>query len=69
MFEQLYTSPVAVARHRSGPLLKERLAFLKHLRDEGYMTNGLRKKARGLLVIARALANGRSNARKRRVSG
>ncbi len=55
MFEQLYTSPAAVARHRSGPLLKERLAFLAHLRDQGYMRNGLRKKARSLLVIARAL--------------
>ena len=55
MFEQLFTSPVAVARHHSGPLLKERLAFLTHLRDQGYMTNGLRKKARSLLVIARAL--------------
>jgi site-specific recombinase XerD len=55
MFEQLYTSPVAVVRHHSGPLLKERLAFLTHLRDQGYMTNGLRKKARSLLVIARAL--------------
>jgi hypothetical protein len=27
MFDQLYMSPVAVARHRSGPLLKERLAY------------------------------------------
>lgn len=55
MFEQLYTSPVAVARHRSGPLLKERLAYLTHLRDEGYMTNALRRRARNLLVIARLL--------------
>ena len=55
MFEQLYTSPVAVARHRSGPLLQERLAYLTHLRDEGYMTNALRRRARNLLVIARLL--------------
>ena len=55
MFDQLYTSPVAVARHRSGPLLEERLAFLARLRDQGYTLNGLRKKARGLLVIARLL--------------
>ena len=44
MFEQLYTSAAAVARHRSGPLLKERLAFLEYLRNEGYMTNALRKR-------------------------
>ena len=55
MFEQLYTSPFAVARHRAGPLLKERLAFLAHLRNQGYMTNALRKRARSLLVIARTL--------------
>jgi len=53
MFDQLYTSPIALARHRSGPLLEERLALLAQLRDEGYTPNGLRKKARGLLVIAR----------------
>ena len=55
MFDQLYVSPVAVSRHRSGPLLKERLAFLARLRDQGYTPNGLRKKARGLLVIIRLL--------------
>ena len=55
MFDQLYTSPVAVARHRSGPLLEERLAYLSHLADQGYTLNGLRKKARGLLVITRLL--------------
>jgi integrase/recombinase XerD len=53
VFDQLYTSPGAVARHRSGPLLEERLAYLSHLMDQGYTLNGLRKKARGLLVIAR----------------
>ena len=55
MFDQLYTSPVAIARHRSGPLLEERLALLAHLRDEGYSPNGLRKKARGLLVLTEVL--------------
>ncbi len=55
MFDQLYTSPVAVARHCSGPLLEERLAFLTHLADQGYTPNGLRKRARRLLVIAQML--------------
>ena len=44
-----------MARHRSGPLLKERLAYLTHLKDRGYTPNGLRKKARSLLVTAQML--------------
>ena len=36
MFDQLFTSPVAVARHRTGPLLEERLAYLTHLANQGY---------------------------------
>jgi site-specific recombinase XerD len=55
MFDQLFTSPAAVARHRSGPLLKERVAFLAHLADQGYARNGLRERAQGLLVIAQIL--------------
>ena len=53
MFNQLYMAPVALARHCSGPLLEERLAFLKHLANQGYTTEGLRDKARSLLVITR----------------
>jgi len=52
MFDQLFTYPAAVARHRSGPLLKERLAFLAHLADQGYARNSLRMMAEGLLAIA-----------------
>ena len=44
-----------MARHRSGPLLEERLAFLTHLKEQGYTPNGLRKKARGLLVLTQVL--------------
>lgn len=55
MFDQLYMSPVAVSRHRSGPLLKERLAFLAHLRGQGYNRNGLREKAQDLLAISQTL--------------
>ena len=36
MFDQLFKRPVAVARHRTGPLLEERLAFLTHLANQGY---------------------------------
>lgn len=53
MFDQLYTSPAAVARHRSGPLLKERLAFLAHLAEQGYTRKSSRDRAQGLLAIAR----------------
>jgi site-specific recombinase XerD len=56
MFNQLYTSPIAVARHRSGPLLKERLAFLAHLASQGYNQRSLQNNARDLLAIARTLA-------------
>lgn len=52
MFDQLFTYPAAVARHRSGPLLEERLAFLAHLADQGYARNSLRMMAEGLLAIA-----------------
>ncbi|MHB8865023.1 MAG: site-specific integrase [Pirellulaceae bacterium] len=55
MFNQLYTAPVALARHCSGPMLKERRVFLKHLADQGYTLSGLREKANHLLVIARML--------------
>jgi integrase/recombinase XerD len=53
MFDQLYTSSIALTHHRSGPLLKERLAFLTHLADQGLNRTGLREKAHELLVIAR----------------
>jgi len=55
MFDQLYTSPVAIARRHSGPLLKERLAFLAHLANQGYSHWGLQRKASHLLTIAQLL--------------
>ena len=55
MFDQLFKRPVAVARYRSGPLLKERLAFLTHLADEGYTRKSLQNNARDLLAIAHTL--------------
>jgi site-specific recombinase XerD len=53
MFDQVYKYPAVVARHRAGPLLKERLAFLAHLADQGYCPRALMERAEGLLVIAR----------------
>ena len=55
MFDQLYTAPVAVARHRTGPLLEERLAFLTHLANQGYSRRALQNNARDLLAIAQML--------------
>jgi len=52
MFDQLFKSPVVLARHRSGPLLEERLGFLAHLANQGYSRTQLRRNANGLLVIA-----------------
>lgn len=57
MFDQLFKSPVVVARHRSGPLLEERLGFLAHLANQGYSRTQLRRNANGLLVIAQMLGS------------
>jgi site-specific recombinase XerD len=59
MFDQLFDRPSAVARYRTGPMLEERVAFLKHLANEGYSRQGVRDHARYLLAIARTL--GRSS--------
>ena len=55
MFDQLFDRPSLVARYRTGPMLEERVAFLKHLASQGYTRTGLRDKARDLLAIAQAL--------------
>jgi len=52
MFDQLFDWPSAVARHRRGPMLEGRLAFLTHLANQGYCRRGLRDNARDLLAIA-----------------
>jgi site-specific recombinase XerD len=58
MFDQLFECPVTVARHRKGPMLEERLAFLSHLANQGYSRRTLRMTARHLLAIAEALRLG-----------
>jgi integrase/recombinase XerD len=55
MFDQLFKYPVVVARHRKGPLLEERLAFLTHLANQGYSRSALRRNARRLLMITQTL--------------
>ena len=48
-------APFALAHHRSGPLLEERIAFLTHLANQGYSRKRLRTNARFLLAIAHTL--------------
>ena len=61
MFDQLFRRRHALARHRSGPLLEERLAYLTHLADRGCSRNTLQNTACDLLAIAKilGLASGR----------
>ena len=55
MLDQLFEHPFALARHRSGPLVDERISFLTHLASQGYSRRTLREKARDLLAIAGTL--------------
>ena len=55
MFDQLFTRPFAVTRHREGPMMEERLAFLAHRASQGYSRYGLRALACDLLAIAQML--------------
>jgi integrase/recombinase XerD len=55
MFEQFFKCPVAMARHRKGPLLEERFAFLTHLANHGCSQKALQRNARRLLVIPQML--------------
>jgi site-specific recombinase XerD len=55
-FEELMTEPIAIVRHRSEPLLKEREAFLRYLRDTcGTGLGNIRTTACYLLQIVRLL--------------
>ncbi len=55
MFDTLFNYPAVILRHRTGPLLEERLAFLTHLANQGYSRRQLRRKANDLLRIAQIL--------------
>lgn len=51
MFDQLFTLPHARARHRTGPLFRQRRAFLAQLADRGVSRGTLRQIAPKLLVL------------------
>lgn len=52
MFENFYTSSVACARHRLGPLAAERERYLQHCAEQGGTHVSLRSRARCLLWVA-----------------
>jgi integrase/recombinase XerD len=56
MFEQLFVRRHAWARHRAGPLLKERLTFLAAMADRGLSRKTLRICAQQLLVFIATFA-------------
>ena len=51
MFDRLFTYPHTLARHRNGPLVNERLAYLTHLARDGMSRNSLRKTADHILIV------------------
>ena len=51
MFDELFTRRRAVARHRAGPLLEERLRYLAHLAELGMRRIDLQIMAHFLLVM------------------
>jgi integrase/recombinase XerD len=52
LFDQLFGRPRALARHRDGPLVEERLRYVSHLASQGMVQGSLRTAAAYLLVIA-----------------
>lgn len=52
MFETLFSTDCALARHRNGPLATERARYLHHCADQGGTLNSLRKRARSILWVA-----------------
>jgi site-specific recombinase XerD len=56
MFDQLFETRFARARHRAAPLLEERLAFLTHLANRGLSRSCLRVIAQQLLVFTKTFA-------------
>ncbi|MCI0462158.1 MAG: tyrosine-type recombinase/integrase [Gemmataceae bacterium] len=52
MFNQLFERPHALARHRAGPLVAERLRYLTHLAQQGMAQRTLRGVAEYLLAVA-----------------
>jgi site-specific recombinase XerD len=55
VFDQLFTRPAALARHRAAPLLEERRAFLAHQAARGVCPAVLQTTARDLILVAGSL--------------
>ena len=55
MFDRIFTRPTVRARHRDGPLLQERLAYLSQLADHGASPRNLRRAACSLLTVIKYL--------------
>jgi site-specific recombinase XerD len=58
MFDQLFTRPTVVARHRAAPLAKERRDYLDYLASQGLSRSCIKQTAAYLLVITRMLRLG-----------
>ncbi len=52
MFDQLFEHPYALTRHKTGPLVEERLRYLGHLAEEGKARRTLLGVASYLIVVA-----------------
>jgi site-specific recombinase XerD len=55
MFDRLLKDQSALARHRTSPLVEERLAYLTHLANQGYARDTLQRTASELLLVVKLL--------------
>ena len=55
MFERLYVRPIVVTHHFTSPLVEERIAYLRHLEDQGVPKQSLCNIGAYLLVITERL--------------
>lgn len=55
MFEELFSRPTALRRHREGPLASERQDYLKYLKDRGAASGTVVMQARYCLSIAQEI--------------
>lgn len=55
MFEEIFSSPAVLRRHREGPLSSERQEYLQYLKDRGAATGTVIRQARYCLSIAREI--------------
>jgi hypothetical protein len=55
MFEELFTLPRALEKHRTAPLAEQRRRYLQHLKEAGARRSTLRKSANNQLSVVRLL--------------